>query len=138
MLNFTIPTLLSFIKGELWPDFSGCPFPMYVAFPRSEYYGGSEPIGLASRRASRVYTHETLSTFRCPSVPYQAHCLLLTVKSFAHPVVHDVCYRVIASDMLRWMTRSIVQNSDSTVPVSPYVQNLRYSDPHIFSQPPLY
>jgi hypothetical protein len=111
---------------------------VYVAFPRSEYYGGSEPIGLASRRVSRVYAHETLSTLRCPSVPYQAHCLPLTVKSFPHPASYDAYYSVTASDMLRWMTENIVQNSDSIVPISPYVQNSRCSGLHIFSQPPLY
>lgn len=111
---------------------------MYVAFPRSEYYGGSEPLGLASYRVSRVYAHETLSTLRCPAVPSQAHCLPLTVKSFAHPASYDAYYRVTASGMLRWMTENIVRNSDSIVPISPYVQNLRCPDLHTFDQSPLY
>jgi hypothetical protein len=101
MLNFTIPPLFSFIKGELWPSFEGCPFPMYVTFSRSEYYGGSEPLGLSSRRVSHVYAHETFSTVRCPSVPYQAHCLLLVVKSFSHPDAYDADYNVATSCTLR-------------------------------------
>jgi hypothetical protein len=48
------PTLDTFVKGILWPDFSGCPFPRYVAFLRSEYYGGSERLGPATRSVSRI------------------------------------------------------------------------------------
>src|SRR5260370_26268908 len=47
--------------------------------PCSDYYRGSDLIGLASRRGSHVYAHETLSTVRCPSVPCQAHSLLLAL-----------------------------------------------------------
>jgi hypothetical protein len=41
------------------------PFVMYRALPRSfGYYGGSVTIGLASRRRSRIYAHETCSACR--------------------------------------------------------------------------
>jgi hypothetical protein len=55
-------------KGILWPDFSGCPFALQLAFPTflagrdsCDYYGGSELIGLASRRVSRILTCQTYS-----------------------------------------------------------------------------
>jgi hypothetical protein len=35
------------------------PFAMQTAFPFSDYYGGSERIGLASRSVSRVYAYYT-------------------------------------------------------------------------------
>lgn len=75
------PPLFSFVKGELWPSFEDCPFALWVAFPTSDYYGGSVAVGLASRRRSRIPVYETLSTCRCPFVPCQTHCLLLTGES---------------------------------------------------------
>ena len=53
------PTLLSCVKGKLWPSFEGCPFAMWLAFPTSDYYGGSVALGLSSCRRSRVPVHET-------------------------------------------------------------------------------
>jgi hypothetical protein len=53
------PPLFSFVKGELWPSFEGCPFALWLAFPTSDYYGGSVAVGLASRRRSRIPIHET-------------------------------------------------------------------------------
>jgi hypothetical protein len=60
------PTLDTFVKGVLWPDFSGCPFALRLAFPiflagrdSCDYYGGSERVGLASRSVSRILTCQT-------------------------------------------------------------------------------
>src|SRR5437588_121537 len=74
---------------------------MSAAFLRSDYYGGSELVGLASRRVSRVCAHETLSTCRCPSVPCQAHYLLLAGESVASVSTALTYSSVVASGMLR-------------------------------------
>jgi hypothetical protein len=63
--NFSIPPLLARSHDKLWPSLEGCSFPMYAAFLHSEYYEGSDPIGLATRRGSHVDAYETLSTLRC-------------------------------------------------------------------------
>src|SRR3954447_4421757 len=43
------------------------PFPLWTAFPSSEYYGGSVPLGLAPVRESRVScTVRRSGRFRCP------------------------------------------------------------------------
>src|SRR2546428_654877 len=74
---------------------------MYAAFLRSDYYGGSELVGLASRRVSRVCASETWSTCRCPSVPCQAHCLFLARESVASVSITLAYSSVVASGMLR-------------------------------------
>src|SRR5260370_13678226 len=115
--------------------------------PCSDYYRGSDLIGLASRRCSHVYAHETLSTVRCPSVPCQAHCLLLAVEcvqlvasSLAHFHVR-IIYVALQRRRFRTATTDVgftVRNLDSTVPVSPYVQDLRNGGIHSFCELPLY
>src|SRR5260370_13743835 len=113
----------------------------------SDDYGGSDLIGLASRRGSHVYAHETLSTVRCPSVPCQAHCLLLAVEgvqlvasSLAHFHVR-IIYVALQRRRFRNATTGVgftVRNLDSTVPVSPYVHHLLTATIHSSSHLPLY
>ncbi len=45
------------------------------------YYGGSVAVRVSPDRRSRIYPEKTLRTWRCPSVPFQAPCLLLTGES---------------------------------------------------------
>ena len=55
------------------------PFAMYAAFPCADYYGGSVPICVAARRASRVPApHHVRAPRRYATHPFvHAHCVLV-------------------------------------------------------------
>ncbi len=89
----TVPSTLS-SEGQLLvspPRFSG-PTPTGErdsCATWAQYYEGSVAMSVSAGGRSRICSYETFSAFRCPSVPYQAHCLLLTGESVSRPNAQD-------------------------------------------------
>jgi hypothetical protein len=67
----------------------------------SDYYEDSVPLDLAIRRGSRLCTHDTLSTLRCPFVLDPGHSWFLAGESLTPAATSQVDSSVAASEMVR-------------------------------------
>ena len=140
LLNDTYPACLyqrasSRLFSETAPSFVPLGIP---------YYGGSVALGLASRRQSRLCSHETFSTCRCPfrflaplvtgyspQRAFASHADLLAIFSHTR---QTMCHcGVVASGMLRRVLISPLETGVQPIQVSPCVQDLRCVALHTFA-----
>ena len=108
----------------------------------SSYYEDSVAMRVSSFRRSRFCTGRTFSVFRCPSVPFQAHCLPLAEESVPSTTWTLTYYGILprlmpvsASPLYAWCGgygKTSCGNSGSTVPVSPCTQDLQDHIIHAF------